>query len=158
MQMITKLLKKQTEITLENLSAAVEQCDINNVTDGIENSRWLFHAIASLDRWFINPLVYEAPHGIDLSAAKLFDTYGGEPVTRELLRDFMNKAAEKTLAYLEKLTDEELYEKPPRCEYTRIELILGQTRHIMCHVGIIMGADLKQNGTCSDYYGLDRKY
>ena len=49
----------------------------------------------------------------------------------EQLLDYLDSVEKKTYAYLDSLTVEMLYECPENCEYTRMELILRQFRHIL---------------------------
>ena len=53
----------------------------------------------------------------------------------EQLLDYLDSVEKKTYAYLDSLTVEMLYECPENCEYTRMELILRQFRHISFHTG-----------------------
>ena len=55
------------------------------------------------------------------------------------------------------LSDEELDEKPDGCEYTRLELILGQFRHISSHIGMINGQTIERTGKFPIFAGLDGK-
>lgn len=61
------------------------------------------------------------------------------------------------LDYLDNLSDEELNEKPDGCEYTRLELILGQFRHISSHIGMINGQTIDRTGRFPVFSGLDGK-
>ena len=57
----------------------------------------------------------------------------------EQLLAYLDSVEKKTLVYLDTLTDEMLYEKPEKCRYTRMELILRQFRHISFHTGMLNG-------------------
>ena len=56
----------------------------------------------------------------------------------DLLR-YLDSIEQKTLSYLDSLTDEMLYEKPENCIYTRMELVLRQYRHLSFHTGMLNG-------------------
>lgn len=55
------------------------------------------------------------------------------------LLDYLDSIEQKTMAYLDTLTDEMLYEKPEDCRFTRMELVLRQFRHISFHTGMLNG-------------------
>ena len=73
------------------------------------------------------------------------------------LLDYLHKVQIKTENYLDNLSDEELNEKPDGCEYTRLELILGQFRHISSHIGMINGQTIERTGRFPVFSGLDGK-
>lgn len=75
---------------------------------------------------------------------------------KELL-DYLHKVQIKTENYLDNLSDEDLNEKPDGCEYTRLELILGQFRHISSHIGMINGQTIERTGRFPVFSGLDGK-
>lgn len=62
-------------------------------------------------------------------------------------------SAKKTLAYLDSLTDDELNDCPENCEYTRLELILMQFRHISVHTGMLNGQTIERTGRFPVYVG-----
>ncbi|MDE8718286.1 DinB family protein, partial [[Eubacterium] siraeum] len=72
---------------------------------------------------------------------------------KELL-DYLHKVKIKTENYLDNLSDEDLNEKPDGCEYTRLELILGQFRHISSHIGMINGQTIERKGRFPVFSGL----
>ena len=57
----------------------------------------------------------------------------------EELLDYLDSIEKKTLDYLDTLTDRMLYEKPAKCKYTRLELVLRQYRHLSFHTGMLNG-------------------
>lgn len=50
--------------------------------------------------------------------------------------------------------DVDLYEKPEACSYTRMQIILGQMRHFMAHVGIFNGITIAHTGRYPMCIGL----
>ena len=66
---LVKIIKDQTEILLKNLEVQINEAPLEVMLDNVNNSRFLFHAIHSLDRFFINPADYvyegEKLFGID---------------------------------------------------------------------------------------------
>ena len=57
----------------------------------------------------------------------------------EQLLEYLDRVWKKTLDYLDGLSDEELYEKPANCPYSRMELVLRQYRHLSFHTGMLNG-------------------
>ena len=57
----------------------------------------------------------------------------------EQLLDYLDSVEQKTMAYLDSLTDDMLAEKPENCPYTRLELVLRQYRHLSFHTGMLNG-------------------
>lgn len=58
-------------------------------------------------------------------------------LTDEELLAYLDRIEKKTMDYLDSLTDEMLYEKPEKCKYTRMELVLRQYRHLSFHTGML---------------------
>ena len=71
----------------------------------------------------------------------------------DLLLDYLHAVREKTLAYLDSLTNDELNDCPENCEYTRLELILMQFRHISVHTGMLNGQTIERTGRFPVYVG-----
>ncbi|MGN0596667.1 MAG: hypothetical protein ACI4J1_04995 [Ruminiclostridium sp.] len=154
---MTEIIKKQTEILLQNVRNALLTADLTQKADGVQNGRYLYHTIHSLDKWFINPYDYTEPRGFPKDFDKL-DKEFDFTVSKEQLSDYFDRVSAKITDYLSEITAEMLTEKPPDCKYTRLELILGQFRHAMCHVGIVMGMAMAEGKSCPQYVGLDGVY
>ena len=60
-------------------------------------------------------------------------------LTDEQLLAYLDQIEAKTMAYVDTLTDEMLYEKPENCRFTRMELVLRQYRHLSFHTGMLNG-------------------
>ena len=58
-RILVKIITEQTEILFKNLEAQLKGADLEKMFDNVNNSRYLFHALHSLDRYFINPYRYE---------------------------------------------------------------------------------------------------
>ena len=61
MDEIISQIKNQTEINFINLKDQIEVAELAAVYDGVSASRYIFHNLHSIDRFFINPndYVYE---------------------------------------------------------------------------------------------------
>ena len=140
-----------------NVRAVAEQTDrtlweVKNVIDCISDALWtrsfsgapvyrhVYHMLHSLDRWFINPNdeSYREP-SIHVSGLNDLDETLSLYLSRAQIEAYFAEIREKIGAYVRTLSDEALREKPPACTHTRLELILGQLRHLYAHVGMLMG-------------------
>lgn len=117
---------------------------------------YAYHAIHSADKWFFNPSKFTEPdfheNGMDNP-----DNPCNVVLSDTELLDYLHKVRYKTENYLDNLSDEGLNEKPDGCEYTRLELILGQFRHISSHIGMINGQTIERTGRFPVFSGLDGK-
>ena len=58
MDEIIRQIKNQTEINFINIKEQIEAADLEAIFDGVNGSRYIFHNLHSMDRFFINPLTY----------------------------------------------------------------------------------------------------
>ena len=117
-----------------------------------------------MDRFFINPVGYvyegEKLFGIPENLSVISTSRAGyEPdtsivISRRQLLDYFYYVKEKINSYFDTLTSENLTEKPEGCEYTRLELILAQFRHMMWHVGLSSGITFEATGEWNEFTGL----
>lgn len=164
---LVKIIIRQTEILFKNLNAQIERCNLDAEIDGIQNARYLFHAIHSLDKWFINPEPFCEPDktvtgGIPAelsvidSKRKGFTQANGTHISREQLLQYAISVEKKIQGYLLTLTDEKLVERAQdNGKFTRLELILGQFRHLMWHLGVSSAVTFMHDQTWPEYFGLD---
>ena len=59
MDEIIRQIKNQTEINFINIRDQIEVAELEAVFDGVNGSRYIFHNLHSMDRFFINPVNYE---------------------------------------------------------------------------------------------------
>jgi hypothetical protein len=59
MDEIIRQIKDQTEINFINIRDQIEVAELEAVFDGVNGSRYIFHNLHSMDRFFINPVNYE---------------------------------------------------------------------------------------------------
>lgn len=148
------MIKKQVLPNFANLETALRTYDRDALVCGGAAWRFAYHTIHSADKWFINPYVYDEPpfheEGLDnpyLSCRTV--------LSDDELLSYLEQVKQKTLDYLDSLTDTMLYEKPEACPYTRLELVLGQFRHISVHTGMMNGLTIEQKGKFPVYVGMD---
>ncbi len=86
----------------------------------------LYHALHSLDQWFINPKATDfveppihTPHLQDLAI------YPSACVDRAQMDEYFYTIKAKLSMYLTSLHDEDLLQRPENCEWTRFTLILS---------------------------------
>ena len=58
MDEIIRQIKNQTEINFINIRDQIEVAELEAVFDGVNGSRYIFHNLHSMDRFFINPIGY----------------------------------------------------------------------------------------------------
>lgn len=162
---LVRIIEEQTQILFKNLEDQVEGAELSCIFDNVNNSRYLFHMIHSMDKYFINPYDYtynaESAGGVDENysiideACEGYIPNDGFVVPRETLADYLAFVKQKILAYLETLTDDKLAEKPENCPHTKLALILGQYRHTMFHCGLSEAVTFANSGEWLAYTGFD---
>ncbi|MBP5449205.1 MAG: hypothetical protein J6Y01_03725 [Spirochaetales bacterium] len=161
---LIRQIQHQTEINFINIKDQIETADLEAVFDGVNNSRYIFHNLHSIDRFFINPMHYvyegEKLFGISENLSVIDskrDGYEAEisiVIPREKLLSYLEYVRNKINSYLENLTDEEMLQKPDDCEYSRLELILAQFRHQMWHVGMSSAVTFETKKVWNKFTGL----
>lgn len=166
MEEIVRQIKNQQEINFINVRDQIEMADLETVFDGENHSRYVFHYLHSLDRFFINPCdyVYEGeklfgiPEGLSAIDPSR-EGYINAPsivISKKQLLDYLDYVHKKIDAYFETLTAAQLLETPEGCEYSRLELILAQFRHLMWHVGLSSGITFSTKHEWNNFTGLTK--
>ena len=145
MNTLCEIIKAQVSANYLTLETAIKTYDRNALVCGAPAWRYVYHTIHSADKWFFNPFAFDEPpfheDGMDNPdnpcAKELSDT--------ELL-DYLERVKKKTFGYLDELTDKELYECPPDCDFTRMDLVLIQFRHMSIHTGMLNGQTIERTG------------
>ncbi|MCM1023627.1 MAG: DinB family protein [Prevotella sp.] len=135
-----------------NLETAIRTYDRNALVCGSPAWRYVYHTIHSADRWFFNPFVYAEPDFHEIGMDNPDNPCGTELSDKQLL-EYLYAVKDKTLQYIDTLTDEALAEKPENCPYTRMELVLRQFRHISLHTGMLNGLTVEKTGNFPVYTG-----
>lgn len=155
MQKLTAMICMQTELIFYNMEISMKTCDWNYQICGSPVWRYFYHTLHSCDKWLQNPSQYEEPQIHEENLDKV-DLPCSRILTEEELWAYYEEVKGRALEYLGQLLDEELYEKPYKCAFTRMELILGQYRHFMCHIGIFNGITIANTGRYPMVAGLDQ--
>lgn len=159
---LTAIIKEQTDRAL---------WEVKNVIDCVPDDLWdkkycdmpcwkhIYHMLHSLDLWYINPRdrKFREPsvHEKDLNN---LDVVSAKKLSREEINDYFGDVKKKIQTYTAELTDTELLEFPPDCEYCRFTLILAQFRHLHSHMGMIMGFIIDDKGLWPRVLGLEMPF
>ena len=168
MNQLCRIIKETVEPNFLNIRTSIRTYDRNALCCGAPCWRWVYHALHSADKWFINPNDYRdlvISMGIEL----LLETHAEDVICKnntvlsvvlsdEQLLAYLDSVEKKTMDYLDSLTDEMLYEKPENCRYTRLELVLRQFRHISFHTGMLNGQTILEKGEFPMWVSETEKY
>jgi hypothetical protein len=151
---LVNVISDQTAVLFRNARIGLRTCDLNAIIYSQPVWKHVYHAFHSLDRWFINPAVYEEPsfHEPDLNS---LDVSSLRTLTGEELEAYLAGIETKICGYLAGLSDNMLAEKPEGCEYSRMSLVLGQFRHLYAHIGIINCSTINTTGKWPRVIGLN---
>ena len=152
MNTLCNIIKEQLYPNFVNLETAIKTYDRDALVCGSPAWRYVYHTIHSADKWFFDPFVYDEPEfhedGMDNP-----DSPCSVQLSDEELLDYLYAVKDKTLRFIDGLTDDMLSEKPEKCPYTRLELVLRQFRHISFHTGMINGLTIEKTGKFPVYVG-----
>ena len=158
MDPVCAVIARQTDANFVNLLIALKTYDRNAPVKGAPAWRFVYHTLHSADKWFFNPFHYTERPGFEPGSDNPF-----KPITHEWSDDellaMLESVRQKTMDYLEHLTDAMLNECPPDCPFTRLELILMQFRHISVHIGMLHGLTVEKTGRFPQYvspHSMDR--
>lgn len=164
MEEIIKQIKMQQDINFKNIRDQINCADLEATMDGINNSRFIFHYLHSMDKFYINPSDYEYEgeklFGLPENLSIISESRNGfvkdetTVISREKLLKYLDFIQEKITKFFETLTFEKLLEKPNGSDYTHLELILGQFRHMMWHTGLSSGITFESMKVWNKYTGL----
>lgn len=153
MRVLCESIKQQTIINFINFETAVKTYDRNALVCGSPAWRYVYHTIHSADKWFINPFIYSEPE-FHIDGMDNPDNRCDLVLSDTQLLEYLDRVKCKTLDYIDSLDDNALRENPEGCRYTRIELILGQFRHINHHIGMLNGQTVERTGRFPLFCGL----
>ncbi|MEZ3454824.1 MAG: DinB family protein [Oscillospiraceae bacterium] len=152
MGFLCQIIKKQVLPNFINLETAIKTYDRNAPVCGSPAWRYVYHTIHSADKWFFNPFVYSEPGFHEDGMDNPDNPCSVELSDRQLL-EYLYAVRDKTLRYIDSLTDEMLGEKPENCPYTRFDLVLRQFRHISLHTGMLNGLTVERTGKFPVFVG-----
>lgn len=140
-----EMIKKQVNANFVNLETAIRTYDREASVCGSPAWRYVFHTIHSADKWFFNPSEYEERDFYE-SGMDNPDNPCRTVLSDEDLLRYLDTVRQRTFDYLDSLSDDDLYRYPENCEFSRLELIMMQFRHISFHTGMLNGATIERTG------------
>ena len=155
MEQLSSLIAPRVNATFHNMRTMLLTFDPEAALFGMPLWKHAYHLLHSCDRWFINPARYEEP-AFHTPGLNSLDEPVFEPrLRREDLLAYCDGIRAKVLAYMENVTDAQWAQPPEGCAFTRVELLLGQFRHVYCHVGNINAVTMQQAGKWPRVVGLE---
>jgi hypothetical protein len=156
------IIKEQTFralINLENVLECVsnEKCWFFEFDD---NPVWkhVYHTLHSLDQWFINPEMYTEPYFHEPNLNNLFAEYSiNKILSYEEMKCYLYAIKIKINEYLENLSDKDLLQKPEKCSFDRLSLIIGQHRHLHCHIGTLIAISAMKGEGWPEIVGMEKR-
>ncbi len=160
---LSEIIKEQTEKALWEVKNVIE-CVPGNLWDKCycEMPMWqhIYHMLHSLDLWFINPndpdFVEPDIHKPQLNNLDIKPNLD-DRISPDDMINYYYKIKKKINSYLDKLSDNELSEKPDNCAFEKLTLIIGQYRHLYSHIGMIMGFIIDDAGLWPYVIGITRE-
>ncbi|GBU28219.1 hypothetical protein R84B8_01777 [Treponema sp. R8-4-B8] len=156
--MLTDSIRNQTKQIFQNIEILLEvilENEFDSVKGGFKTWKHFYHLIHSLDKNFIDPGNYVEPefHKKNLNIIYLNDK---NKLTKNEIEKYYENVNNKIQKYLNELTDETLENKIVfnGMEFTKIELILAQLRHIFYHIGYLHCCIKIEKGETPEYIGL----
>ena len=156
--------------SVEDIAAQTDRTlwEVRNIIRCVSDALWdrrfagapvyihIYHMLHSLDRWYINPCGPYTEPSFHVPGLNDLDAGQWPYLSREQIDAYCALVSEKIGAYARTLTDEALREKPEGCAHTRLELIVGQLRHLYAHLGMLMGWIIAFDGRWPLTVGLER--
>ena len=149
---------KQIFDNIDILFDSIPENEFSSIKGGFQTWKNFYHCIHSLDKNFIDPTSYQEP---DFHEKNMDVMYLETPriLSKSELYEYYSSVKKKVSDYLSNLTDTKLIEiiVLNNNEYTRLELILAQLRHVFYHVGYIHCCLKIENGDTPEYIGLYKR-
>lgn len=156
--MLENSLKKQTIQIFQNIEIlfeAIPEKEFDTIKGGFKTWRQFYHLIHSMDKNFIDPVNYIEPefHKKNLNIIYIDDE---NKLTKDEIKEYYEYVKNKIQKYINELNETILEEKIKFNgeEYTRMELILAQIRHIFFHIGYLHCCIKTEKGETPEYKGL----
>lgn len=152
------IIKRQSKILLDNVQETFNVVTENQFSKTIV--KWpiwkhFYHMLHSLDQWFINPYSYSHP-AFHQEGINYFDKIDNLNITKTQLLEYFKNIRKNIEDYLSKLNDDSLLECPDNCTFTRLDLIIGQNRHLMYNLGLIHIMLQIETGKLPKYIGMSQ--
>jgi hypothetical protein len=155
---LVEIITRQINILFQNMQITLDEItDMQLVPQISDMPVWkhVYHTLHSLDQWFINPNRYKEPDFHIDKLNSLFDS-SDKSLSKEELQSYFDSVKEKINKYLAELTDDDLAYCPEGYNFSRLELILGQIRHLSYHIGLIHCFIRSESGKWPAFMNLSR--
>ena len=133
---LVSAIQKHTTSLFDNANTMLQTCNMDFILCDFPIWKHVYHMLHSCDQWFINPNHYNEPDFHEPNMNSL-DIMTERILSREELLKYLGQVREKTMNYVNSLTDEMLCALPLGCTTNRLSIILGQYRHFYAHLGNI---------------------
>lgn len=146
---------KQIFQNIEILFDVIPENEFDTIKGGFKTWKQFYHFLHSLDKNFIDPDNYIEPdfHKKNLNIINIDDN---NVLSKNELKIYYENVKRKVQDYLNELRNENLVEKIKfkEMEFTKLELIMAQLRHIFYHIGYLHCAIKVEKGETPEYIGL----
>jgi hypothetical protein len=157
--MLADSVKNQTKQIFQNIDIlfdTIPENEFDTAKGGFKTWRHFYHLIHSMDKNFIDPENHMEPeiHKKNLNVIYIDDD--DNKLTKDEIKNYYTNVKNKIEKYIRELDDRKLEEKMKfnGTEYTSLELILAQLRHIFYHVGYLHCCIKIEKGGTPEYIGL----
>jgi hypothetical protein len=140
---------------IEILLKDIPENEFDTIKGGFKTWKHFYHLIHSLDKNFIDPGNYNEPL-IHVKNLNIIYFDGGNKLSKNDIVEYYNNVKDKIKKYINGLDDKILSEKIifNKMEFTKLELILAQLRHIFYHIGYLHCCIKMEKGETPEYIGL----
>ncbi len=155
---LVEMIKRQTNVLFYNIQITFDEVrDILIIPEfsDMPIEKHVYHMLHSLDQWFINPYIFEEPD-FHIDELNSLSVYSDKVLTKEELQNYFYLIKNKIITFLDDLKDGELKVIPENCNFSRLELILGQYRHLSYHIGLIHCFIRCESGKWPTFMGLSQ--
>jgi hypothetical protein len=156
--MLVESIRNQTKQIFQNIDILLDvipEKEFDSTKGGFKTWKHFYHLIHSLDKNFIDPGNYKEPlfHKKNMDIIYFEDN---NKLVKDEIEKYYYDVKLKTDGYINSLNDKMLEEKIifKDKEYTRLELILAQLRHIFYHIGYLHCCIKTEKGETPEYIGL----
>lgn len=156
---LTKLMLRQTEITLYNIQVVFATCKFEEELAEQPVWRLLYHALYRLDHELVEPKdlrkppAFHTPDLVDLSTP-----YNGKPLAKDQLVEYYLDLKARLFLYLDELNDDLLLGRPKFGAEIRLNTLMKELRRFTYEIGRINAFTALQTGKTPLFFDTDQNY
>jgi hypothetical protein len=150
------IISFEIDILFKNIQATFDSIPQGQMAKTILKwplSMQFYHMLHSLDQWLVNPNNYSHP-SFHVEGMNSFKSGTVKLLTKSELLEYYASIKANILRHISTLAAESLFEKPEKCKFTRLDLIIAQCRHVMYNLGLIHAMVQMDTGILPKYIGL----